>query len=249
MNAPIRGLAAAAFLASSALVSSAAYAQTEPPSEIELSANATIATEYRFRGVSLSGGQMAVQAGFDAAHASGLYIGTWASSLEEDFGYGSTEGNIYGGFTTELTPGLALDVGMLLYFYADADDCNCDYWEPYASLSTALGPVEATLGVAYALDQASLDFGEDGGNDDNLYIYTDLGFGIPETPISFSAHLAYTDGSLSVDDDGDNFDWSIGGSVSVLGKFDVGVAYVGVGGSDVKNFTDDAIVGTLSASF
>lgn len=248
MKAPFRGLMAAAVLATSALVPTMAHAQTEAPSEIELSANVAIVTDYRFRGVSLSAGDFAIQGGVDAAHESGFYVGTWMSSLDETGSvYGSTELDLYAGYSTDLTDTLALDVGMLMYVYPDAEGCNCDYFEPYASVSTALGPVEASVGAAYAWDQDSL-----GG--DNLYLYTDLGTGIPNTPLSLSAHLGWTDGVLAppflageADDTG--FDWSVGASATVLGKFDVGVSYIGTEGPNVKYFTDDAIVGTLSASF
>ena len=63
--------------------------------------------------------------------------------------------------------------------------------EPYASVSTTMGPVSAKLGAAYAWEQDSL------GGDDNLYLYTDWGLGVPNTPISIAAHLGYTDGALS----------------------------------------------------
>ena len=47
---------------------------------------------------------------------------------------------------------------------------DTDYWEPYASVGFNLGPADATVGVAYAWEQDSL------GGDDNLYLYTDLGY-------------------------------------------------------------------------
>ena len=101
--------------------------------------------------------------------------------------------------------------------------------------------------MAYAPKQDSL------GGDDNLYVYTDLGFGIPDSPFSLSGHLGYTDGALAppllagaADDTG--LDWSIGASVA-QGNFEIGVAYIGVEGPSVDGFTDDAIVGTISASF
>ena len=89
--------------------------------------------------------------------------------------------------------------------------------------------------------------------DDNLYIYTDVGFGIADSPFSVTGHLGYTDGALAppllagaADDTG--LDWSLGVAVS-QGNFEVGVAYIGVEGPSVNDFTDDAIVGTISASF
>ncbi|MXO58139.1 hypothetical protein GRI89_01075 [Altererythrobacter salegens] len=248
MLTSIRGLFAATALAGAALVATPAMAQEEDTSGFSVSGNAAVVTDYRFRGVSLSGGDAAIQGGIDVAHDSGFYIGTWGSSIEGGL-YGSTEIDIYGGWSGDVTEGLAIDVGLLYYYYpGGVGGLDLDYFEPYASLSTTLGPVDATVGVAYAWSQDSL------GSDDNLYIYTDFGVAIPETPISLSAHLGYTDGVLAppflagtLDDSG--LDWSIGASATVLGALSVGVSYVGVEGPSINGFTDDAIVGTLSVEF
>jgi len=240
MTISFRSIFAATVLAGTALSAAPAMAQD---SDLSVSANVAFTTDYRFRGVSLSGGDFAIQGGMDVASSSGFYVGTWASSLEEDGGYGATEVDIYGGWSGALTDSLSVDVGMLYYLYPDAPDGDYDYLEPYASVTGAVGPAEVTVGVAYAWDQNSL------GDQDNLYVYTDLGFGIPETPISFNAHLGYTDGVLAFTNDGDAFDWSVGASVGVMG-LDLGVAYVGVEGVDSYPYrTDDTIVATLAASF
>ena len=249
MLTSVRSLLAASILATSAFAAAPAMAQ-DAGSGITISGNAAIVTEYRFRGVDLSGGDIAVQGGIDVAHDSGIYIGTWGSSIDEDtVGFGHTELDIYGGWSGDLTDGLALDVGAIYYLYPNADNGligPTDYIEFYTSLGFTLGPAEATVGVAYAPDQDSL------GGTDNLYIYTDVGVGIPGTPISLSGHLGYTDGFLTFTDDGDAFDWSIGADVALTENFSVGVAYIGADGDYLPGdyeFTDDALVGTLSVSF
>ena len=213
---------------------------------ITLSGNVALVTEYRFRGVDLSGGEIAIQGGVDLAHDSGFYAGTWASSLDEDtFGYGSTEVDVYGGWGGSLAEGVSFDVGGIVYMYPDAGAGDFDYYEFYSSVGFAFGPGEATVGVAYAPDQDSL------GGSDNFYIYTDLSAGIPETPVSVTAHLGYTDGFLTFTNDGKAFDWSIGLDVAVGGPVSIGVSYVGVEGdipAGAYDFTDDAVVFTLSAS-
>lgn len=225
-----------------------ATAQEEDSGPITISANAALTTDYRFRGVSLSGGDPAIQGGVDVAHESGFYVGTWASSIDGGDAYGEMEFDIYAGWSGDVSDGVAVDVGVLYYAYPTEElGLDTDYWEPYASVGFTLGPAEATVGAAYAFEQDSL------GGDDNLYVYTDLGYALPSTPISLSAHLGYTDGALappflagSADDSG--LDWSLGASVS-SGILEVGVAYVGVEGPSIDGFTDDAIVGTISASF
>ncbi|WP_427968502.1 TorF family putative porin [Altererythrobacter sp.] len=217
------------------------------------SANVALTTDYRFRGVSLSAGDMAIQGGFDISHSSGLYVGTWASSIEGGGSYGEMELDIYGGWSGDLAEGVSFDIGLLYYMYpTDGDavlnDYNVNYWEPYASLGFSIGPASATVGVAYAWDQSSL------GDEDNLYLYTDLEFGIPDTPLTLSGHLGYTDGVLAppllagaLDDTG--LDWSIGASASLFGPLSVSVSYIGVEGPSIDGFTDDTLVATLSASF
>lgn len=220
------------------------YAEGE--SEFEFSGNASLVSEYRFRGVDLSGGDIAVQGGVDLAHSSGLYIGTWGSSLDEDtVGYGHTELDVYGGFGGDLAEGVSFDLGVIAYLYPNAGPGDFDYIELYGSLGFELGPVETTVGVAYAPDQDSL------GSTDNFYIYTDVGVGIPDTPISISGHLGYTDGFLTFTNDSKAFDWSIGVEAAVAGPVSVGVAYVGAEGdipAGAYDFVDDAVVFTLSAS-
>lgn len=251
MLTSIRGLCAATVLAGAALVSTPALA--DDTSGFSVSGNAAIVTDYRFRGVSLSSGDPAIQGGIDLSHESGFYVGTWGSSLADAGGavptYGSAEIDLYGGWSGDVASGLTVDVGLLYYYYPNGTPgADLDYWEPYASLATTIGPVDATVGVAYAWSQSSL------GNDDNLYVYTDLGVGIPDSPISLSAHLGYTSGVLappllagSTKDTG--FDYSIGASATVLKSLSIGVSYVGVDGPSIKGFTDDAVVGTLSVSF
>ena len=50
----------------------------------DVSANVALVSDYRFRGISQTGTDAAVQGGFDASWEPGFYLGTWASSV--DFG-------------------------------------------------------------------------------------------------------------------------------------------------------------------
>ncbi|CAO1650534.1 TorF family putative porin [Parasphingorhabdus sp. NYA22] len=224
-----------------------AFAQeAESSSGITVSGNAAVTSDYRFRGVSFSDGDIAIQGGIDVAHESGFYIGTWGSSIEDSATFGHTELDVYGGWSGEVASGITFDVGLLYYIYPNGEGGIAgpsDYFEPYASISGTLGPVEATLGAAYAFDQAAI------GDDDNLYIYTDFSSGIPDTPISLNAHLGYTDGTLSTATDGDNFDWSVGADWAITENLTASLMYVGVGGVKVDDFTDDTVVFTLGVAF
>src|SRR5690606_9114998 len=134
---------------------------------------------YRFRGVDLSGGDIAVQGGVDLSHSSGFYVGTWGSSLDEDtVGYGHTELDLYAGWSGDIAEGVTADIGVLSYMYPNAGPGDFDYVEIYGSLGFTFGPAATTVGVAYAPEQNSL------ADYDNLYLYVDMGVGIPNTPLS-----------------------------------------------------------------
>lgn len=242
MLTSVRSLMAATVLAGSAFVAAPAAAQ-----EVEISANAAIVSEYRFRGVDLSGGDIAVQGGVDVALPAGFYVGTWGSSIDETtVGYGHTELDVYGGWSTDISDTVSFDVGVIMYMYPNAGPGDFDYVEFYSSVGAALGPAEVTFGIAYAPDQDSL------GSTDNFYVYTDVGVGIPDSPISISGHLGYTDGFLTFTNNSKAWDWSVGIDVALGDTLSVGAAYVGAEGDIVApayDFTDDAFVVTLAASF
>ncbi len=245
MLTSFRSLLAATVLASAVAATPALAQET---GEFTISGNATLVTDYRFRGFSLSDGDFAVQGGVDVGHSSGFYVGAWGSSLEDSPGLGNAELDIYGGWAGEVGSGISIDVGLLYYAYPNGKVGDANIWEPYASLSAEVGPASVTVGAAYAWEQDSL------GGDDNLYVYTDLGVGIPETPISLSAHLGYTDGALSPElltgtGTGGGFDWSLGASFAVTDNLSIGVSYVGAEGANIDSFSNDAIVASIGVSF
>jgi uncharacterized protein (TIGR02001 family) len=263
MLTSIRGLVAASLLAGCGLAAAPAFAdETDPPAEVTVTGNVALVTDYRFRGLSQSSGDPAIQGSININHKSGLYVGMWSSST--DFGvvgpvadavYGNQEIDIYGGWTGSIGGGVTADVGLLYYAYPSGKVGKAEFFEPYASLSTTLGPATAKVGVAYAWKQAALDF-NGGGNDDNVYVYTDLGVGVPNTPISLSAHLGYADGALSpkfatgasLTYDG-GLDYSVGATANITKNLSVGVSYVGVDGNSIDSYSNDAVVGTVKLAF
>ncbi len=252
MLTSIRGLMVATVLGTSALAAAPAWAdeETAPPSDITVTGNVVLATDYRFRGLSLSAGDPTVQGTINVNHSSGLYAGAWASNLEQDAAdiYGNMELDLYAGWTGEVASGLTADVGLLYYVYPSGSTGNGNVLEPYASLSTTLGPASAKVGVNYAVKQDSL------GGDDNLYVFTDLGLGVPNTPVSLSGHLGYTDGALSpklltlASADG-GFDYSVGATWAITDKLSLGASYIGVDGNSIDGFSNDTVVGTLKFAF
>ena len=117
-------------------------------SEIELSANFGLVSDYRFRGVSQTNKEMAAQGGFDLAHKSGFYMGTWTSNVSD---FANPNGNgleidAYLGYSTEVG-GIGIDIGNLYYYYpANEASPNVDTNEVYLGLSVSA----FTLKTSYA---------------------------------------------------------------------------------------------------
>jgi uncharacterized protein (TIGR02001 family) len=202
-----KSLLAGCALALTAL-STPAFAQDEASSDITISGGAEVVSDYRFRGFSQSNEEFAIQGTLSAAHSSGVYVGTWGSSIA--FG-GGTEIDVYGGYKTEIAPGITADIGATYYIYPNASTAApANVIEGYASLSGALGPVTAKVGAAYAPSgQGAL------GDDSALYLSTDLSAALPGTPVTLLGHVGYANSdSFLGGTDGDVMDYMVGASAS-----------------------------------
>ena len=223
-----------------------------PASTLTISGGATLASQYRFRGISLSDEDPALQGTLNVSHGSGAYAGVWASTLDGfgELGGADVEVDLYAGYRTPVASGVTLDAGLLYYAYPGSRGGDFEFFEPYASLSGTLGPVTAKLGVAYGWEQDGL-----GGNS-NVYAYGDLSAAIPTTPVTLKAHLGFSKGDTPLTPSGDYVDWLVGADVT-RGPFTLGVAYVdtdltaaqaGRGGA-TRDIVDGALVFSLGAAF
>jgi uncharacterized protein (TIGR02001 family) len=101
-------------------LSGAALAQTKAPEpDYTLSYNVGVVTDYRYRGISQSRLKPALQGGVDYARKSGIYVGTWASTIKwikDSGGDGPVELDIYGGYKGTVGA-FGYDVGVLRYQY------------------------------------------------------------------------------------------------------------------------------------
>jgi len=118
-------------LAISALAGGALAQSAPAPATSPITANVTVVNDYRYRGITQSNFQPAIQGGFDYAHESGFYIGNWNSSISwisDAYGPATStvsapisapvEMDFYAGFKKELiAPGFASDIGVLQYYY------------------------------------------------------------------------------------------------------------------------------------
>jgi hypothetical protein len=102
-----------------------------------------------------------------------------------------------------------------MYFAFPDAEGESDYFEPYASLSHQLGPLQGTVGAKYAPEQDAL------GGEDLLYLFGEVEAGIPLTPFTLSAQAGHQQaGAL-----GDYWTWSVGGRAGI-GPFQAGLRYV-----------------------
>ena len=97
---------------------------------ISLQGNIAITSDYRFRGISQTSRQIAVQGGFDIVPSDKWFVGLWVSSLD---GASNAETDVYGGFGGEIKNGFSYDVRFIYYHYPETKD----YWEVSSSISKA----------------------------------------------------------------------------------------------------------------
>jgi uncharacterized protein (TIGR02001 family) len=131
-------------------LSGAAFAQTKAPEpDYTLSYNIGAVTEYRYRGISQSAREPALQGGIDFAHKSGWYVGTWASTIKwiKDSSIpagpqakGPVEIDLYGGYKGSINDDVSYDVGGLEYWYAgntlkNVTGANANTFELYGALT------------------------------------------------------------------------------------------------------------------
>jgi uncharacterized protein (TIGR02001 family) len=227
-----------------ALSSGAALAQTTAPAaapapDHTLTANVGVFSQYIFRGIAQTGGQPAVQGGFDYAHSSGLYLGTWASNASwlEDFGAynrSSLEWDFYGGYKANF-PGSddwTYDVGLYYYLYPGRRNpgvTNANTFEGYVG-----------IGWKWLSAKASYNFqnyfgAKPAGQDTNGTWYFDFSAAYPvgESGVTLIAHY----GILDVRHDGSGSsevgysDWKLGASYTVpdglFKNVEIGAYYTG----------------------
>lgn len=99
-----------------------AFAADEPASAHTVTGNMTLASEYIYRGIAQTNRKPAIQGGIDYSHASGVYVGAWASNISwltdaQVSGVSAPiEIDTYGGYKLALGD-VTLDFGALKYWY------------------------------------------------------------------------------------------------------------------------------------
>ena len=223
--------------------------QTETDA-VTVSGGTALVSSYRFRGIDLSDQKVALQGWVSVTHESGLYAGTWASSIDGfgELGGSNLELDIYVGYRTKVADGVTLDGGVIYYAYPGSTGGKFEFFEPYAKFGLAAGPAVVTLGLAYAPAQDAI-----GGNN-KLYASADATLPIEGTPLALDAHVGRSEGETTLTPGGGYTDWSLGvaGSWNAL---TARLAYVDTDISDFSllgttpNIVDEAVVVSLTTAF
>jgi uncharacterized protein (TIGR02001 family) len=198
--------------------SSFAMAEEKKPDN-ELSFNIGATTDYRYRGISQSGLDPALQGGADFVNnPTGLYAGTWLSTIKwvKDSGGGNknVEVDLYAGKKGDIGGGFSYDVGGLYYWYPDNNlSTNANTFELYGKVGYGPAYVKYsnaltnTFGVPDSKNSGYLDVGAD----------VDLGSGYTlnlhagHQMFKNNSNLSYTDYKIGVSKEFVGINFSLAG--------------------------------------
>ena len=132
-------------------------------SAASISANATLQSDYTWRGMTQNNGDASVNGGLDVEFDSGFYVGTWVAAV----GSGA-EVDYYGGLAGEMGD-ISYDVGYIKFDYPAVAGGGSDFEEAY-------------LGLGYGDFGLSFASGQDGADDiiEISYGFGDFGFAYGE---------------------------------------------------------------------
>ena len=229
----------AAVLATSGLVSSVSA------NELEISGNASLVSNYVWRGMTQTSDSPAVQGGVDLAYG-GFYTGVWGSAVDfddTDNGTASSEFDIYAGYAGEVGK-FSYDVGVIQYMYPNATEAY-NFSEAYLSVGYDFDFMAVGAMYYHGLD-ADTEGSDSFGDGYELSVSVPL-------PMDISLDATYGDYDNTDEDEGGN-DNAYGEYYSVsltktFGKFDVSVAYTEMDFEDADTEDQDAVVASIGMSF
>ena len=249
MRKTVASLAVAAAL--SVPVLAFAQAAPAPTSPHTLTGNFGFFSQYIFRGLTQTDNQPALQGGFDYAHSSGFYLGTWASNISWLSDYAayrgsSMEWDFYGGYKGTFGGDFGYDVGLLQYYYPGSVNpgvTKADTLEGYgalswkwlsAKLSYSLG--SKTFGVADSRGTYYLDLTATYPVTDKFNVIGHYGMQKYKGNAGFAC--GSNDTCASYDD------WKIGVSYTLPKDFTVGAYYTGTSMSSTQEAFYTTLPGT-----
>ena len=211
---------------------------TEVPAAggLSVSGEVNLLSDFRFRGISRSDEDPALQGAVTVTIPGGFYAGARGTTLNDMQDLGNVQLDLYAGYNADLGLGTSADAGLMYFVFPDGDG-STNYFEPYASVSHQLGPVMGTVGAKYAPEQDAL------GGEDLLYLFGEVEASIPLTPLTFTAQAGRQDAGAY----GDYWTWSVGARAS-MGPFNAGIRYVDTDLAPLPN-VDAGLVLSLGLRF
>ncbi len=240
-------LAAALTLAMASLAP-LAQAQEKAPDDV-VSFNASVVSDYRYRGLSQTRLKPALQGGADYTNnPTGLYLGTWLSTIKwtgDLGGDGSIEWDIYGGKRGELAKDVSYDVGGLYYFYpSNGLNPSANTFEVYGQVGFGPAYIKYShsttnlFGTANSKNSGYLDLGANIEIDAGLVLNLHIG----RQGVKNNSAFAYTDYKVGVTKDFG----IVTGSLAVIGADTKAYTSPAPG---VKNLGKTALVLNVSKTF
>ena len=204
----------------------AAPAAAAPASPHTVTYNVGLFSQYIFRGLTQTADKLALQGGVDYAHASGFYVGAWASNISwlEDAGAynnSSLELDIYGGYANTIgATGVGYNVGVLQYIYPGdkLSTITADTTEVYGALSYKWLQGK----VSYIVSNDGLAFANATGS---YYAELNANYPIGETGITVNAHAGRQKFDGAALSQASYTDWKIGATKAFSNGVNVGAYY------------------------
>lgn len=189
----------------------------------ELSGDIGVVSDYRFRGISLSDGQPAIQASLSLEAESGPYLGAWASTIRDRGSKTSAEVDLYAGYEVALSDAVSID--LVTTYYAYPSDGGSNYLEASATLKLSQGMFETGLGLSIVPKQAATE-DESGRRHRSNYVFAQETVTLPGTAIKLNVATGYERGFFDESPNGGKWDWTAGVELD-LSPVRGGIAYIG----------------------
>jgi len=230
-------LATKTVLLASALLASgqpALAADGETPT-IDADLSVTLASDYRYRGVTLSDFDPVIQPELTVTHETGVYLSLWGSNISDNGG-ADLEADVSIGWRRQFGDS-SIDLRALYYVYPGAGHDN--YAELSATLGHSFGDADLSVNVSYAPRQSNI------GDEDNLYVGLAGELPIKNTPITLRGSVGYENGAFG----DDKIDWLVGADLDIGKGFSLGLSYVDTNApSDLREGKAGAVA-SLSKEF
>jgi len=194
--------------------------------QADTSFNISTVSLYKSRGVDQDGRDQAMrpalQGGLDYTSSSGFYLGNWNSSGR--FGQADVEIDLYGGYRTQLTKDLGLDLGYIHYLYPGESDWSDG--EAYVGLNYRQLAFKVYRGMRPHVNQGDM--------------YYELGYTQPLTEkLDLKLGLGYQ--QYHVEDLSSKTDYSVGLSYALFKHLALSATVAGANHrSEVDNGSRDA---------